>query len=52
MRYTGYKATRKGMPEELALQLPWAKKCAQAMGARVLTLEGYNGKKLTLRSMF
>ncbi len=39
--YGGYKATRKGMPEELAMQLPYAKKCAEAMGARVITLEGY-----------
>ncbi len=40
-KYDAYKAGRKGMPEELAMQLPWAKKCAEAMGARVLTLEGY-----------
>jgi len=40
-QFDGYKATRKGMPEELAVQLPWAKKAAEAMGARVLTLEGY-----------
>lgn len=40
-KFDGYKATRKGMPEELAMQLPFAKKCAEAMGARVLTLEGY-----------
>ena len=40
-KFDGYKATRKGMPEELAMQLPYAKKCAEAMGARVITLEGY-----------
>ncbi len=40
-KYDGYKATRKGMPEELAVQLPYAKLCAEAMGANVLTLEGY-----------
>ncbi len=40
-KFDGYKATRKGMPEELAVQLPYAKKCAEAMGARVITLEGY-----------
>ncbi len=39
--YDGYKAARKGMPEELAMQLPYAKKCAEAMGARVIELEGY-----------
>ncbi len=39
--YDSYKATRKGMPEELAAQLPYAKKCAEAMGARVMELEGY-----------
>ena len=39
--YDGYKATRKGMPEELAEQLPYAKKCAELMGARVIGIEGY-----------
>ena len=39
--YDGYKATRKGMPEELAEQLPFAKQAAELLGARVLTLEGY-----------
>jgi len=39
--YDGYKATRKGMPEELAMQLPYAKKCAEAMGAKVIEVEGY-----------
>ena len=39
--YDGYKATRKGMPEELAEQLPYAKKCAELMGARVIELEGF-----------
>ena len=32
--YDGYKATRKGMPEELAVQLPYAKKCMTALGLR------------------
>ncbi|MCI8388588.1 MAG: DNA polymerase I [Clostridiales bacterium] len=40
-QYEGYKANRKGMPEELAVQLPYAKRCAECMGARVLTLEGW-----------
>lgn len=39
--YDGYKATRKGMPEELAVQLPYAKECMSALGYRVLTCEGY-----------
>ena len=39
--FDGYKATRKGMPEELAQQLPYAKEAAEYLGARVLTLEGY-----------
>ncbi len=39
--YEGYKATRKGMPEELARQLPYAKECVRAMGLSVLELEGY-----------
>ena len=36
-----YKATRHGMPEELAVQLEPAKECMRAMGGAVLTLEGY-----------
>lgn len=39
--YDGYKATRKGMPEELAVQLPYAKKCCEALGLHLLELEGY-----------
>ena len=39
--YTEYKANRKGMPEELAVQLPYAKKCMEYLGYRVLTCEGY-----------
>ncbi|MBP3370371.1 MAG: DNA polymerase I [Clostridia bacterium] len=39
--YDGYKAQRKGMPEELAVQLPYAKKCMADMGCRVISLEGY-----------
>ncbi len=36
-----YKANRKGMPPELAQQLPYAKEAAKLLGAQVLTLEGY-----------
>ncbi len=40
-RYDGYKATRKGMPPELAVQLPYAKKCMTALGLTELELAGY-----------
>lgn len=36
-----YKATRKPMPEELALQLPFAKDIAAALGLKVITVIGY-----------
>ncbi len=36
-----YKANRKGMPEELAQQLPYIKKIIEYMGAVVLEREGY-----------
>ncbi len=39
--YEGYKANRKGMPEELAAQLPYAKDCMRAMGFTVMELEGF-----------
>lgn len=39
--YDGYKANRKGMPEELAVQLPYAKECMSDMGLHVVTCEGY-----------
>ncbi len=39
--YDGYKANRKGMPEELAVQLPVAKECMEDMGFTVVTCEGY-----------
>lgn len=39
--YEEYKANRKGMPEELAVQLPYAKECMADMGCRVISLEGY-----------
>ena len=37
----GYKANRHGMPEELAVQLEPAKDCLRAMGALVLSKEGF-----------
>ena len=39
--YDAYKANRKGMPDELAVQLPYAKECMAYMGCKVLSLEGY-----------
>ena len=44
--YSEYKANRKGMPEELAVQLPYAKKCMECLGYRVLTCEGYEADDL------
>ena len=41
LQYAEYKAGRKGMPEELAAQLPIAKDCLCAMGFHVLSLSGY-----------
>lgn len=39
--YEGYKATRKGMPPELAEQLPYAKELGAALGLAVLALPGW-----------
>ena len=39
--YDAYKAGRHAMPEELAMQFPYAKKTAEALGASVLSLAGY-----------
>lgn len=36
-----YKATRKGMPDELAAQLPYAKQAAEGLGLVRLEVEGY-----------
>ena len=40
-RYAEYKANRHGMPEDLAMQLPYAKEAAALLGFRVLELDGY-----------
>ncbi len=40
-KYADYKGTRKGMPEELAVQLPYAKEAAAALGFPVLTCPGW-----------
>ena len=39
--YEGYKAQRKAMPEELALQMPVLKEVLDKMGIRRYELEGY-----------
>lgn len=39
--YDGYKAGRKGMPEELAMQMPYVKNILRALGVRVVECEGY-----------
>ncbi|MEG0853373.1 MAG: DNA polymerase I [Angelakisella sp.] len=39
--YDGYKAQRKGMPEELAQQLPVVKELIEAMGYPIVEREGY-----------
>ncbi len=36
-----YKANRKGMPEELAMQMPWLKEILAAMGIACLSCEGF-----------
>ena len=39
--YDGYKANRHPMPDDLAAQLPWAKRTARAMGFTVIECQGY-----------
>ena len=39
--YDNYKATRKGMPEELAVQLPYAKRLLPAMGIKIIECPGF-----------
>lgn len=41
--YAGYKAKRKGMPEELATQMPILKDLLETMGIKILSLEGFEG---------
>ncbi len=41
-----YKANRKGMPEELALQMPYAKEVAAALGLTVVELAGFEADDL------
>ncbi len=44
--YDGYKATRKGMPPELSMQMPLLKEVLDAMNIRRLELEGFEGDDL------
>lgn len=41
LMYDGYKATRKGMPEELAKQMPILKKVLSSMNIDIIEMEGY-----------
>lgn len=42
-QYAGYKANRKGMPEELAMQLPLVQEILTDMGYTLAKKEGYEG---------
>lgn len=46
LRYDGYKATRKGMPEELAMQVQPLKDLLRALGYPILEKEGYEADDL------
>ena len=52
-KYDAYKAGRRPMPEELAMQLPVAKELLSALGFTVLELEGYEADDIlgTLAAM-
>ena len=44
--YDGYKANRKGMPEELAIQMPYIKDILRMMGVAFLEYPGYDAEDL------
>lgn len=44
--FDGYKATRTGMPEELAQQMPILKSCLEALGIEQIELAGYEADDL------
>ena len=46
LQYAGYKAQRKGMPEELQVQMPILKEVLDAMGVYRMELEGYEADDL------
>lgn len=41
--YKEYKANRKGMPEELAMQMPIIKEILEAMNVKIIEKDGYEG---------
>lgn len=41
LQFDGYKCNRKGMPDELACQMPYAKRIASALGFTILEKEGF-----------
>ena len=41
LQYDGYKATRHGMPEELAQQMPWMKEVLKAMNIPIYQCQGW-----------
>lgn len=45
-RYDGYKAQRKGMPDELAQQMPLLKELLQYLGYKTIELEGFEADDL------
>ena len=46
LRYEGYKAQRKGMPEELAVQMPILKPVLDAMGVFRMEMDGFEADDL------
>lgn len=52
-KYSEYKAGRKGMPDELHMQLPYVKELLRALGVTVLECEGYEADDIlgTLSAM-
>ena len=46
IQYEGYKATRKGMPEELAMQMPYIKEILDALGVPRMEKEGFEADDL------
>ncbi len=51
--YSEYKAGRHATPDDLLAQMPWAKKCCEAMGLKVLELPGWEADDIlgTLAAM-
>ena len=49
--YEGYKATRKGMPQELAEQMPMIKEILRAMNIDIVEMEGYEADDVLRNSI-